>query len=43
MGIGDKTESLVLDQSALEKEIKKCINNFYNVDNTNIYIIVQDS
>ena len=43
VGIGDKTESLVLDQSALEKEIKKCINNFYNVDNTNIYIIVQDS
>ena len=30
-------------RTRLEKEIKKCINNFYNVDNTNIYIIVQDS
>lgn len=42
-GVGDKSESFVLDQSLLEKEIKKYINDFYNVDNTNIYIIVQDS
>ena len=43
VGFGDKTESLLLDQDILEKEIKNCINDFYNLDNTNIYIIVQDS
>lgn len=43
IGVGNKAESFVLDQSVLEKEIKNCINDFYNLDNTNIYIIVQDS
>lgn len=42
-GVGSKPESMVLNQSLLEKEIKKYINDFYNVDNANIYIIVQDS
>lgn len=42
-GIGDKSKSIVLDQTLLEKEIKNCINDFYNVDNANIYITVQGS
>ncbi|WP_053985420.1 stage III sporulation protein AF [Niameybacter massiliensis] len=41
--IGNKNESVVLNQEYLENEIKKCIKDFYNVDNANIYIIVQDS
>lgn len=41
--IGDKSESIALSDANLEKEIKNCINNFYNWDNTNIYIIVQDN
>lgn len=43
IGIGNKNESMTLNQDYLESEIKKCINNFYNVDNANIYITVQDS
>lgn len=42
-GLGEKSQSVVLDHGLLEKEIKKYINDFYNVDNANIYIIVQDS
>ncbi|MGL4799184.1 MAG: stage III sporulation protein AF, partial [Cellulosilyticaceae bacterium] len=42
-GIGSKSESIVLDQDVLEKQIKNCLNTFYNWDNTNIYITVQEN
>lgn len=41
--IGDKSESFILNEDHVKNQIKKCINDFYNVDNDNIYIIVQDS
>ncbi|MEG0085371.1 MAG: stage III sporulation protein AF [Niameybacter sp.] len=43
LNIWDKSESVVLSDEHLKNEIKKCINDFYNVDNANIYITVQDS
>lgn len=41
--IGEKDESIVLDQNNLENEIKSCLKDFYNVDNFNIYITVQEN
>ena len=43
INIGNKSESFVLNEEHVKNQIKKCINDFYNVDNANIYIIVQDS
>jgi stage III sporulation protein AF len=39
--IGDKSIDETLDVENLEKEIKTCLNDFYNVDKDNIYITVQ--
>lgn len=41
--IGEKDKSLSLDQDNLKKEIKNCLGDFYNWDNVNINIIVQDN
>ncbi len=41
VGIGNKNESPVIGDEWLKKEIEKCLNDFYNLDNTNIYITVQ--
>lgn len=43
IGLGEKSESIVLDQDVLEKQIKNCLKDFYNWDNTNIYITVQEN
>ena len=43
IGIGAKDESIVLSTEVLEKQIKNCLNNFYNWDNSNIYITVQEN
>lgn len=43
ISIGEKSESFLLNEEHVKNQIKKCINDFYNVDNANIYIIVQDS
>ncbi|MGL4363221.1 MAG: stage III sporulation protein AF [Cellulosilyticaceae bacterium] len=40
---GNKNESIVLSEERLKKEIKNFINDFYNLDNSNIHIIVQDN
>lgn len=39
--IGEKDESIRLEQKNLENQIKSCLKDFYNVDNFNIYITVQ--
>lgn len=39
--IGEKDESLALEQDNLKKEIKNCLEDFYNWDNVNININVQ--
>lgn len=41
--IGEKSESTLLDQDNLKKEIKNCLGDFYNWDNVNINISVQDN
>lgn len=41
--IGEKDESLSQDPDNLKKEIKNCLGDFYNWDNVNINIIVQDN
>lgn len=38
--IGNKNESTVLHEEQLKKEIETCLNNFYTLDSTNIYITV---
>ena len=43
LGLGSKEESIVLHKENLENQIKKCLNDFYNWDNTNIYITVQEN
>ncbi len=40
--IGEKDESIKLEEENLEKEIKNLLSDFYNWDNVNIYILVQD-
>ncbi|MGL4345725.1 MAG: stage III sporulation protein AF [Cellulosilyticaceae bacterium] len=39
--IGEKTESLALNDEHLKEEVKKCLKDFYNWDNINIHITVQ--
>lgn len=41
--IGDKTESFTLQDSKIEKEIKSCLKNFYNLKDANIHITVQEN
>ncbi len=41
--IGNKDDSIVLDEGLFKKRIKNSLNDFYNWDNTNIYITVQES
>lgn len=41
LGIGSKAEAFEYNEAYLKKEIKTCLNNFYNWDNDNIYITVQ--
>lgn len=39
--IGEKSESITLNDEHLKEEVKKCLKDFYNWDNINIHITVQ--
>lgn len=41
--IGEKTESMGVQESNTEKEIKNCLKNFYNLKTANIHITVQEN
>ncbi|OOB77659.1 MAG: hypothetical protein BEN19_01545 [Epulopiscium sp. Nuni2H_MBin003] len=40
--IGEKDESIGISEQNLQKEVKNVLSDFYNLDNVNIYIVVQD-